>query len=167
MRYVGVIFSVILGIVGAITLGVAADSNGGNEVAFWIIGGIMSVSAVILFVKCRIAIKKKRSPKSIERKAARKEIRQERKAARWDNYTIDQVMIAGQESRTKTGSAIGRGAVGGALLGPLGMVAGAAGAKKNTTVTLIIRYKSGRTETKAVKLNSSEFKKYAKYIKMD
>ena len=82
-------------------------------------------------------------------------------------YQIDSVMIAGQESRTKTGSAIGRGAVGGALLGPLGMVAGAAGAKKNTTVTLIIRYKSGRTETKAVKLNSSEFKKYAKYIKMD
>ncbi|MBQ9211077.1 MAG: hypothetical protein IJ153_05715 [Clostridia bacterium] len=80
---------------------------------------------------------------------------------------VDSVMIAGQESRTKTGSAIGRGAVGGALLGPLGMVAGAAGAKKNTTVTLIIRYKSGRTETKAVKLNSSEFKKYAKYIKMD
>ena len=80
---------------------------------------------------------------------------------------VDSVMIAGQESRTKTGSAIGRGAVGGALLGPLGMVAGAAGAKKNTTVTQIIRYKSGRTETKAVKLNSSEFKKYAKYIKMD
>lgn len=89
----------------------------------------------------------------------------EKKKRTFSSYlTIDYVTIAGQESRTKAGSAIARGAVGGVLLGPVGLLAGSS-AKKKTTVTLIIHYQDGHVETKTVKLDSGEFKRYARFIR--
>lgn len=86
------------------------------------------------------------------------------KAAAAADRALDYVMIAGQESKTSGASAVARGVVGGAILGPAGILA-AAGAKKNTSITLILHYKSGRTKTKTIKLNSKELKRLAPYIK--
>lgn len=77
---------------------------------------------------------------------------------------ISQVVIVSGHSKTKATSAIGRGAVGAALLGPVGLLA-AASAKKKDIVTLLIHYANGRTETVKTKVGSSEFKKLAPHIK--
>ncbi len=81
----------------------------------------------------------------------------------FSNFQVDFVLIANSTSRTKAGSAIARGVVGGALLGPVGLLA-AASAKKNGYLDLIIHYKSGRVATRRVKVNSSEYRSLAPYI---
>lgn len=99
-----------------------------------------------------------------EKQEAKKAKRAAYREAAIADQTLDYVLIAGQESKTSASSAIARGAIGRAVLGPVGILA-AAGAKQNTDITLVLHYKSGRVETKTVKPNSSEFKRLAKYIK--
>lgn len=81
-----------------------------------------------------------------------------------DNFRVDFAVIANSSNRTKAGSAITRGAVGGLLLGPIGLLA-AASAKKNSYIDLIVHYKSGRVSTQRVKVNSLEYYNLAKYIR--
>lgn len=75
------------------------------------------------------------------------------------------------KSKTKAsaGSSVVRGAVGGALFGPVGMVAGAVTPKKTTitkakTVTFSVRYANGDCRLETVKNGSARFKELAKYI---
>ena len=82
----------------------------------------------------------------------------------WSNFKVDYVLIAHSSERTKAGSAITRGVVGNALLGPVGLLA-AASAKKNGFLDLIIHYKNGHVATKRVKVNSAEYKEFARYIR--
>lgn len=82
----------------------------------------------------------------------------------WANHQVDYVLIANSTSRTKAGSAIARGVVGGVLLGPVGLLA-AASAKKSGYPDLIVHYKSGRVATRRVKVNSAEYRSLARYIK--
>ena len=66
------------------------------------------------------------------------------------------------DSRKKVGSTLIRGAVGGALLGGAGMLAGGLSGKnkiKNMT-TFLIKYDDGTTETQTVKNNSFMYKTY-------
>ncbi len=78
---------------------------------------------------------------------------------------IVKTMIVADDSRKSITSAVTRGAVGGFLIGPVGLLA-AASAKNKKTTTFVIEYSDGSRETKTVKTNSSEFKKLAKYIAM-
>ena len=75
------------------------------------------------------------------------------------------------KSKTKAsaGSSIVRGAVGGAVFGPVGMVAGALTPKKTTVtkakmVTFSVRYANGECKLETVKNGSARFKELAKYI---
>lgn len=86
------------------------------------------------------------------------------------SQTISKVMIVGgsSDSRKKVGSSIMRGAVGGTLLGPVGLVGGALSGKNKITneTTFLIEYEDGHRETKIVDNNSSEFEKLCKYLEM-
>lgn len=88
-------------------------------------------------------------------------LKQERKK----NNEIDYTIIVGGDSRKSVGSSVTRGAIGGALLGPVGLVGGALSGKNKSKTTFTIVYKSGRREVKTVDNNSWEFDKYAKYVK--
>lgn len=84
--------------------------------------------------------------------------------------TISKVMIVGStsDSRKKVGSSVVRGAVGGTLLGPVGLVGGALSGKNKVTneTTFLIEYEDGHRETKKVDNNSYEFQKLCKYLEM-
>lgn len=84
--------------------------------------------------------------------------------------TISKVVIVGStsNSRKKVGSSIVRGAVGGTLLGSVGLVGGALSGKNKVTneTTFLIEYEDGHRETKKVDNNSYEFQKLCKYLEM-
>jgi hypothetical protein len=85
-------------------------------------------------------------------------------------HTIKKVMIVAEESNSqkKVGSTIMRGAIGGALLGPVGLVGGALSGKNKVTskTTFLIEYEDGHRETKIVDNDSYEFEKLCKYLNM-
>lgn len=84
--------------------------------------------------------------------------------------TISKVMIVGanSDSRKSVSSSVIRGTVGGALLGPAGLVGGALSGKNKVTnkTTFLIEYEDGHRETKTVDNDSSEFEKLCKYLEM-
>lgn len=90
---------------------------------------------------------------------------EEEKNKRKANNEIDYTIIVGGDSRKSVGSSVTRGAIGGALLGSVGLVGGALSGKNKSKTTFTIVYKSGRREVKTVDNNSWEFDKYAKYVK--
>ncbi len=57
--------------------------------------------------------------------------------------TVDSYEVVGEEDKKSFGSGVVRGLVGGALLGGVGAVAGAASGKKKTTHTVSIVFKDG------------------------
>lgn len=108
-----------------------------------------------------------------EQKAVKLREAQEKREQWVEDHTIVSTAIVDttQKSKTKASatSSVVRGAVGGALFGPVGLVAGAVTPKKKTVtknkeVTFAIRYASGRCETEVVKAGSSRFNELAKYI---
>lgn len=60
-----------------------------------------------------------------------------------DKYTVDSYDVITEDSRKSAASGIARGAVGVALLGPVGMLAGLSAKNKNT-ITIAIRFKDGK-----------------------
>lgn len=84
--------------------------------------------------------------------------------------TISKVMIVGanSDSRKSVSSSVIHGTVGGALLGPAGLVGGALSGKNKVTnkTTFLIEYEDGHRETKTVDNDSSEFEKLCKYLEM-
>lgn len=78
---------------------------------------------------------------------------------------IVKTMIVGEDSRKSVVSTVTRGAVGTAVLGPVGMLAGLSGKNKKET-TFLIEYSNGSRQTRTVKNNSSEYKLYCKYLCM-
>ena len=89
----------------------------------------------------------------------------EQKIIEEQDKTINYTIIVGEDSKKSLGSAIVRGTVGGALLGPVGLVGGAISGKNKSETTFTIVYKSGRRKIETVKNDSEEFKEYAKYVK--
>ena len=73
-----------------------------------------------------------------------------------NSETIESYEVQNNEQQKDTGSGIARGAVGGLLLGPLGMVAGAGMAKNKQTYRVIINFKDGKRSL--VELNAKTFK---------
>ena len=76
---------------------------------------------------------------------------------------IKKTIIVATSSRKKATSAIGRGLVGGLILGPVGLLAGTTAKTKDTTTFLVI-YNSGKQETVTVKNNGWLFREYCKYL---
>jgi len=60
-----------------------------------------------------------------------------------DKTTVDSYEVIGEESSTSASSAVARGALGAALLGPIG-IAAALSAKKKGVYTLAIQFKDGK-----------------------
>ena len=60
-----------------------------------------------------------------------------------DKFSIDVYDVITEDTRKSAASGIARGAVGAALLGPVGMLAGLS-AKNKSTVTIAIRFKDGK-----------------------
>lgn len=81
------------------------------------------------------------------------------------NNEIDYTIIVSEDNRKSVGSTVTRGAIGGALLGPIGLVGGALSGKNKTKTTFTIVYKSGRREVVTVENDSKEFTKYAEYVR--
>lgn len=168
------ILSLLLALVFAIAF-LAQYSDGVIDYAAGTCTVVFLVLALILFIRFK---KRKERIQAIGKEAYNAEVKEAHRSRKEQNKqkriakreaeiadrTIDYVVIAGSESKINTGSAIARGAVGGAMLGRVGILA-AAGAKKDSIIGLVVRYKSGRTETVKVKFDSKEFKRYAKYIK--
>ena len=105
-----------------------------------------------------------------ERKQAEAQERLERLKA---NTTIVSTAIVGGTTVSKqtasATSSIVRGAVGGAVFGPVGMIAGAVTPKKKIvtkggTVTFSILYASGNRSVETVKVGSSRYNELAKYV---
>lgn len=88
------------------------------------------------------------------------------KEAHKQKTSIKKVIILSNSSQKKVGSAVIRGAVGGALLGPVGLVGGAISGKNKNQTTFLIEFADGHKETKIVDNNSPEFEKLCKYIEM-
>lgn len=60
-----------------------------------------------------------------------------------DKGNVDSYEVITEESRKSAASGVARGIVGGALLGPVGLLAGGLSAKSKGTVTLAIQFKDG------------------------
>ena len=97
--------------------------------------------------------------------------------AKMDTWKADNTIVStaivnttskGKQRASVTSSVV-RGAVGGAIFGPVGLVAGAVTPKKTTitkdmTVTFAILYESGRRNVETVKVGSKRYNELAKYI---
>ncbi len=57
---------------------------------------------------------------------------------------LDRVELLDKESKTSLSSALGRGVIGSAVLGPVGMIAGAATAGKNVKVRWMAYFRNGK-----------------------
>ena len=73
-------------------------------------------------------------------------------------------------SRVKTGSAVGRAAVGGMIAGPIGAMVGASTAKHKTTehhtTTFMVYYDDGTRKVETVSNGSHQYDKYMKLLDM-
>lgn len=71
------------------------------------------------------------------------------------------------DSKKSAGSSLVRGAVGGALLGPAGLLAGGlSGKNKNTQMTtFLIKYDDGSQETQIIKNKGLLYDTYIKFLK--
>lgn len=94
----------------------------------------------------------------------RKQYDKQKEQERLDNM-IDYTIIVAEDSKKSLGSSVARGAIGGALLGPVGMVGGAISGKNKSKTTFTVVYKSGRRQVITVSNDSSEFERFARYLK--
>lgn len=76
---------------------------------------------------------------------------------------IIKTIIVSSSSKKKASSAIGRAAIGGALLGPAGLLAGTTAKSKDTTTFQVI-YNDGTQISDTVKNNSMQFKNYCRFL---
>jgi hypothetical protein len=72
-------------------------------------------------------------------------------------------------TRGSVTSSVARGVIGGALFGPIGMIAGAATPKQKTVgtetkITFAVRYASGRVSSETVVVDSLRYKELVKHI---
>ena len=61
-----------------------------------------------------------------------------------DKAAIDSYEVITEETSKSAASGVARGIVGGALLGPVGMLAGSLSAKSKGTITLAVMFKDGK-----------------------
>ena len=104
--------------------------------------------------------KQTKTPEEIEHERRYRELTkqyaQERRDA--DRTPVAAVLVSTNNHKSGIGTA-GRAVVGGALLGPVGALAGAAsGSSKATKATFSVKYASGRVAVETVDINSRRFR---------
>ena len=72
--------------------------------------------------------------------------------------TVEAYEIITDDTRKSAASGIARGLVGGALLGPVGMLAGGLSAKNKKSVTLVVKFKDGQSSL--IEVNDITFKAF-------
>ena len=151
-------------------------------VVLLILDFVLFVICVIrVFIKCiRRVFSRKRTKQYSQRELARQEhraqrakeaqIKREQRIA--DNTIVSTAIVnstmVGKQKASVTSSIV-RGAVGGFVFGPIGMVAGAVTPKKkivtkDATVTFSVLFESGRSSVETVKVGSTRYNELAKYI---
>lgn len=84
----------------------------------------------------------------------------------WYDYSgpeVEKTIIVGDDSRKKVVSTVARGAVGGFILGPVGLLAAASGKNKHK-VTFFVKYKDGTSETRTVDQGSIAYEEFCKHL---
>lgn len=79
---------------------------------------------------------------------------------------ITRATIIGSDSKTKTGSAIGRAIVGDFVAGGVGSIVGASTAKKDGMTKFLVEFADGHKAVETVKDNSLRFQELIKYVQM-
>ena len=151
-------------------------------VVLLILDFVLFVLCVIrVFIKCiRRVFSRKKPEQYKQRELARQEhraqrakeaqIKREQRIA--DNTIVSTAIVnstmTGKQTASVTSSIV-RGAVGGVIFGPVGLVAGAVTPKKrivtkDATVTFSILFKSGKRSVETVRVGSARYNELAKYI---
>lgn len=138
------------------------------------IGAPLLMIDTVVFIICLV---RKKPKKETPERRARREQREARAQAQMEQWKADNTIVStaivnsttiGKQKASVTSSIV-RGAVGGVVFGPVGMVAGAVTPKKKTvttgaTVTFAILYESGKRSVETVKVGSKRYNELAKYI---
>ena len=74
--------------------------------------------------------------------------------------------IINQDTKKSASSTIGRGIVGGLLLGPIGALGGALSGKNKTKTTFLIVNDDGTRRTEEVENGSAMYNLYIKYLEV-
>jgi hypothetical protein len=82
----------------------------------------------------------------------------------WNRPEITKVLIVGNDSRKSASSSIIRGAIGGTMLGPIGLFGGLISGKNRNKTTFLIFFSNGAKKTVTCKTNGLEFNFYIKYV---
>ena len=169
----------ILSIVGMANHQTSTGEYMGDAAA--IVGAVSLVFLPILGFVFRSGEKRKEYRALTPEARARVDADRERKVAeaqeKMDKWKADNTIVStaivnsttiGKQKASVTSSIV-RGAVGGAIFGPVGLVAGAVTPKKKTittgaTVTFAILYESGKRSVETVKVGSKRYNELAKYI---
>lgn len=77
---------------------------------------------------------------------------------------ITKVLIVGNDSRKSASSSIIRGAIGGTILGPIGLFGGLISGKNRNKTTFLVFFDNGTKKTVTCKTNGLEFNFYIKYV---
>lgn len=84
------------------------------------------------------------------------------KAISLNSSTVESYSLMDDKEQKSVGSAIGRGIVGGALLGGVGLVAGAATAKSKDIYTISVQFKDGKKSM--LELDDKVYKAFMKAV---
>lgn len=96
--------------------------------------------------------------KQVQGKAEFEKLRAAERARKADDCRVVSAVLISTDNKKSAVGAAGRAAVGGALFGPVGAIAGAAsGTSKAKNATFSVKYASGRTATETVPVESKRF----------
>lgn len=79
-----------------------------------------------------------------------------------DKYNVESYEVITEEIRKSAASGVARGIVGGALLGPVGMIAGGLSAKNKSVVTVAILFKDGKKSL--IEIDDKIYKALVKFM---
>lgn len=120
----------------------------------------------IYLKKCYYLSTPERKEKYMRRKEQLEEGRRKRNENEQLSMKIEKVFIIGNDSKSKTGSAVSRAIVGDILAGGVGSIVGASTAKKSGMTKFLIKYADGHKTVETVKDNSIRFRELIKYVEM-
>ena len=136
---------------------------GSNSPAYDFCINVLSVCFVAGFVFLILwaATKKPPSAEDLKPLNAAKRAMGDRISRTIEDYRPVEAVLISTNSKTKTGSALGRAALGSWLFGFAGAVIGAATASSKDTATFSVKYASGRTGVETVDVKSARFRELA------
>ncbi len=141
------------------------------------IGAPLLMIDLVVYIIYRMTRPREEKERRKQAKREQRIARAERTQAQMEQWKADNTIVSTaivnttskSKQKASVTSSVVRGAVGGALFGGVGMVAGAVTPKKttvtkDTTVTFAILYASGKRSVETVKVGSKRYNELAKYI---